>query len=51
MANQAYHEIVNQGVQVWNAWREANASIQHPDLSELIYETSICMARIFKGRT
>jgi uncharacterized protein YjbI with pentapeptide repeats len=35
MANQAYHEIVSQGVLVWNAWREANASIRHPDLSEV----------------
>ena len=35
MANQAYHEIVSQGVLVWNAWRKANASIRHPDLSEV----------------
>ena len=35
MANQAYPKILSQGPEEWNAWREANSSIQHPDLSAI----------------
>lgn len=33
MAKESYLEILKQGVDVWNQWREDNPDIKHPDLS------------------
>jgi uncharacterized protein YjbI with pentapeptide repeats len=34
MANPEHVEILKQGVEVWNAWREDNIDVVYPDLSE-----------------
>ena len=33
MANPEHLAVLKKGVQVWNAWRQANPEIKHPDLS------------------
>jgi uncharacterized protein YjbI with pentapeptide repeats len=32
MANDEHVALLKQGVDAWNAWRQANPDIRHPDL-------------------
>ena len=49
MADQSHLEILQQGVEAWNSWRERNPSIK-PNLSEAdLSEADLSGARLFQA--